>query len=135
MIFDENKELKLINFEYATKECKEELHHNLYTPQNFLFLSANLLEKNNLPSFKDDIIAFFQILVFLLSDSRIINQNGFLLNPTLMLNYREINPLGLMPVILFDHMTLFGKEQDQLPEKDSLKISTSKWIFIRIWLS
>ena len=72
IIIEENLDMKLINFEYATKkDGQEELHPNKHILLNFLFLSENLLE-NGTPTFKDDLISVFYLLVYILCDQTII---------------------------------------------------------------
>ena len=83
-----------------------------------MFLSINLL-KNGVTSYKDDLISVFYLLVYILCDQRIVNQEAFLINPKQMLLYREENPMAELPMLLVDHLVLFGPEQDLLPEKIS----------------
>ena len=107
---DADLQLGLTNFEYVTKEGQEELHPNKYDQQNFNFLSLNLLEKKKSPSFNDDVISLYYLVVYLLCGQKFIKQETYLMESSYMLAYRKKVPIEELQFLLVDHLTLYGNE-------------------------
>ena len=84
----------LTNFEYLTK-LGQPLDSNNYP--KFDFQSIRLLKKQKTPTYKDDIISIFYVIMYLLCDRKHIENGDLLLNEEQMLEYRQLYSIVDLP--------------------------------------
>ena len=113
IVVEGNLSLDLINFEYMTKLGQPIDPNSL---SNFTFKSINLLENPKTPTFKDDIISVFYLIIYLLCDRKHIALKGWLLSVDQMLEYRQRCSIYDLPSLMVDHVELFGFDQELLEQ-------------------
>ena len=86
IVLNSNHDISLMNFEYMTKLG------DAIDPENYpssIFQSITLLKKKRTPTFKDDIVSIFYVIMYFLGDRKHVQKNKFLLNRQQILEYRQ----------------------------------------------